>query len=306
MTHDDNPTRLKKTRQVFYITLALNMLVATGKLICGFWTGSLSMIADGFHSTLDSSSNILGITALTIAAKPPDANHPYGHRKSEALGAIAISFLMFFASYEVLSEAIKRLTDNNLHVAETTVASYIVMVITIVINIFVTRYERGKAKELNNALLSADAAHTASDIWVSLTVITTLIANQLHLPLLDLIGSIIIVFIILRAGYGIIAVHLGYLMDEAVLDPTEVTAVVLSVPGVKGCHKIRSRGTKEHIFMDLHVQVDKNMSVEEAHEISFAVEDTLRKTYPGFVDILVHIEDDNPPYLKTARSHAHK
>lgn len=272
--------------------------MAAGKLITGFATGSLSMVADGFHSSLDASSNVLGIAAITAGAKPPDAGHPYGHRKFEALAAIGISFMMFFASYEVLSEAIRRLTEKDFVVPQTTLVSYVVMGVTILVNIFVTRYESRKAKELDNTLLAADAAHTASDIWVSVTVITTLIANQLHLKILDIVGSVIIVGIILRAGYGIIAAHLGYLMDEAVLDPSDVTAVVLSVPGVKGCHKIRSRGTKDHIFIDLHVQVDRNISVEQAHEISFAVEDKLRATYPGFVDVLVHIEDDNPPFGK--------
>jgi cation diffusion facilitator family transporter len=296
MAESKSKLRAKQVRDVFLATLVLNLSVAAAKLICGFWTNSLSMIADGFHSTLDSSSNLLGIAAVTIAAKPPDADHTYGHRKFEAFGAIAISFLMFIASYEVLSEAIRRLTNSSTDRPETTVVSYVVMGVTILVNLFVTRYESKKAKELNNSLLSADAKHTASDIFVSMTVIITLIANQVHLPLLDLIGSVIIVFIILYAGYTIITAHLGYLMDEAVLDPKEVTATVLAVPGVKGCHKIRSRGNKENIFMDLHVQVDKDLSVEQAHEISFAVENTLKQAYPGTVDVLVHIEDDNPPF----------
>lgn len=293
-----------ETRKVFLITLALNVLVAAGKLVCGFWSGSLSMVADGFHSVLDSSSNILGIAALTISAKPADADHPYGHRKFEAFGAVAISFLMFLASWEVLSEAISRITSGHTPLPVTTPVSYVVMITTMVINIFVSRYEQRKATELNNALLSADAKHTATDVFVTLTVIITLIANQLHQPILDLVGSFIIVGIVLRAGFQIVATHIGYLVDEAVLDPKEVTALVLQVPGVQGCHKIRSRGTHDHIFMDLHVQVNKDLSVEEAHEISFAVEEKLKQSYDGFVDVLVHIEDDNPPFKHGGHRHS--
>jgi cation diffusion facilitator family transporter len=260
------------------------------------------MTADGFHSALDASSNVLGIAALTISAKPPDDNHPYGHRKFEAFGAVAISFMMFFASWEVLSEAIRRITEVKPHEPEAPLLSYVVMLITVAINFAVARYESRKSVELSNSLLAADSKHTASDIFVSMTVICTLVATQLKLPILDLIGSILIVCIILYAGFGIITAHLGYLMDEAVLDAKEVTSIVMQVPGVKGCHKIRSRGQRDHMFIDLHVQVDRHLSIEEAHEISFAVETAIKAHCEGFADVLVHIEDDNPPY---ARPHEH-
>ncbi|MBZ0188519.1 MAG: cation transporter, partial [Candidatus Obscuribacterales bacterium] len=102
MTRLDN---LRQARGVFWQTLWLNLLVSTSKLICGFYTNTLSMVADGFHSLLDASSNVLGIVGLTISLAPPDEGHPYGHRKFEALAAIGISFLMFLAGSEVLKEA---------------------------------------------------------------------------------------------------------------------------------------------------------------------------------------------------------
>lgn len=285
--------RMQRARKVFVITLGLNLIVAVSKLACGFWISSLSMMADGFHSLLDSSSNLLGIAAMTVAAKPPDANHPYGHRKSEALGAIAISFFMFLASFEVLSQALERLRGTHAAV-DPNIFGYLVMAATFSINLWVSRYEMQKSKELNNSLLAADAQHTATDLWVTGTVVITLIAAQFKLALVDTVGSLVIVLIILKAGYGIITAHLGYLMDEAVVNTDEVSQLVLSVPRVKSCHKIRSRGTKEHTFLDLHVQVDHNLSVEEGHKIAFAVEDKLKQAFGKMTDVLVHIEDHKP------------
>jgi cation diffusion facilitator family transporter len=282
--------QIKQVRDVFLITLVLNIVVAMSKLIYGLITSSLSMQADGFHSTLDSASNVLGIAALTVAAKPADEDHPYGHHKFEAMGAIAISFLMFLASFQVLREAANRLSGAQT-IPEATAASYFIMVGTMIINFGVSKYEHRKSVELNNSLLAADAKHTASDIFVSLTVIITLVASQLRIPMLDLLGSVVIVFIILRAGYGIITAQLGYLLDQVVVDPKAVEQMVMSVDGVRGCHKIRSRGSMEQIFIDLHIQVDEQLSVKEGHVIASTVEQTLKTQFGGNVDVLVHIEE---------------
>jgi len=284
--------KLRKARRVFFITLALNLAVAGGKLACGFVTGTLSMVADGFHSLLDATSNVVGIAGLTIALKPPDKGHPYGHRKFEAIGSIIISFFMFFASFEVLREAVERIVDGLQAVPQVGPVSYLVMLATMAINIGVSRYESRQGRELKVSLLVADSKHTLSDVFVSLTVIATLIAIQLHWPALDVVASILIVGFILKAGFDIIMSHLGVLVDAAVVDEEAVRELVLNVPGVTGCHKIRSRGSDDHVFVDLHVQVPAHLSIRDAHAISYRVEDELKSAWGGFVDVLVHVENE--------------
>ncbi len=288
---DKRLVEMRGARTVFVQTLGLNLLVSIAKLVCGFMTCTLSMIADGFHSLLDASSNVIGIIGLTISIQPADAGHPYGHKKFEALAAMAISFLMFFACFNVISQVFDRVVFGHGTPPKVTAASYIVMVVTVLINIGVTTYERRKAQSLKSPLLRADAAHTLSDIYVSMSVIVAIIAAQFQLYWIDLTASVLIVLAIFRAGYGIILAHLGTLVDAAILDPSFVEKLVLDVPGVLSCHKIRSRGMHDYIFLDLHVQVPGHLTVEEGHKIASAVEAKLKSESEGIMDVTVHIED---------------
>lgn len=286
-----NAANLRGARLVFWQTLGLNLLVSAGKLICGFTTNTLSMVADGFHSLLDASSNIIGIVGLTISMKPPDDGHPYGHRKFEAIASIVISFMMFLACFNILSGIFERVALNKPVVPTVGLVSYMVMAVTLVVNIIITTYEKKKAKELNSKLLAADAAHTLSDIFVSTGVVIALVAAQFQIYLVDAIASLFIVGFIFKAGFGIIMSNLGTLVDAAVLDPDYIERIVRSVPGVVSCHKIRSRGMQDHIFLDLHVQVPGHLTVEEGHKIAFAVEAKIKAQAEGVMDVVVHIEE---------------
>lgn len=295
MNRQTRISQLCAARRVFVATLGLNLLVALSKLGWGFFTNTLSMIADGFHSLLDASSNVVGIVGLTISARPPDRGHPYGHRKFEALAAICISFLMFLASYEVLVEAVRRLI---LHSGETPVVSlpsYIIMLVTAAINLAVSSYERKRGMELNSPLLVADSQHTLSDVFATAAVLVSLVAIQFHYSVVDVISSLIVVGVILYAGFGIIVANLGSLVDAAIIDPAVIESIVLSVPGVSGCHRIRSRGLQDSIFIDLHVQVSPELSIQQAHQISTLVEQTVKQRAGGVVDVLVHMEEDTDP-----------
>lgn len=290
--HLEKIEKLKQARTVFVQTLGLNLLVSVSKLGVGLMTNTLSMIADGFHSMLDASSNVLGIVGLTISVKPADEGHPYGHRKFEALAAIGISFLMFFACFEVISEVASRILQKST-IPTVTPVSYLVMIATMIINILVSRYESKKSNELNSRLLEADSKHTMSDVFVSLGVILSLVAVQFHLYSIDIIASLLIVVLIFKAGYEVIKAHLGILVDAVVLNPLTIKEIVLAVPGVLGCHKVRSRGLEDHIFIDLHIQVKGHLSVEEGHKISYQVEESLMSQIEGVVDVVVHIEEEH-------------
>lgn len=282
---------LRGARLVFWQTLGLNLLVSIGKLVCGFTTNTLSMVADGFHSLLDASSNIIGIIGLTISMKPPDEGHPYGHRKFEAIASIVISFMMFLACFNILTGVFERVVLSKSTLPNVGLVSYMVMAVTLVVNVVVTTYERRKAKQLGSRLLAADAAHTLSDIFVSMGVVIALVAAQFQVYVVDAIASLFIVGFIFKAGFGIIMSNLGTLVDAAVLDPDFIERVVLAVPGVISCHKIRSRGMQDHVFLDLHVQVPGHLTVEEGHKIAFAVESKIKSQANGVMDVVVHIEE---------------
>lgn len=283
---------LKAAQGVFALTLGFNLLVSISKLVWGYHTHTLSITADGFHSLLDAVANVVGIVGLNYSMKPADHNHPYGHRKFEAIASMIISFFIFLTCFEIAGEGFSRFFSPEHTHPEISATSYIIIGITLMINLWVSWYENRKAKELKNDLLLADAKHTFSDCLVSVSVILSMIAVQLGFLWADTLLALIVALIILKVGFELIMTHFSALTDEAALDPAEINAIVRAVPGVMDCHKIRSRGMRDHVFIDLHIQVDPFLTVKEAHGISYRVEETLENAFDGRVsEVLVHIEE---------------
>lgn len=277
---------------VFGVTLFFNLLVSLSKLFWGYHTHTLSITADGFHSLLDAVANVVGIVGLNISMKPADHNHPYGHRKFEAIASMVISFFIFLTCFEIAGEGFSRFFSPQHSHPQISPASYGIIGFTLLINLWVTWYENKKGKELKSDLLLADAKHTLSDCLVSISVLFSMAAVQLGFLWADTVLALIVALIILKVGFELIMIHFSALTDEAVLDPQEISAVVLAVPGVLDCHKIRSRGMRDHVFIDLHIQVDPQLTVKEAHGISYRVESRLAEAFDGQVrEVLVHVEE---------------
>jgi cation diffusion facilitator family transporter len=279
----------RKIRYILIIVLALNWIVAAAKIMLGLITRCASMTADGFHSLADGFSNIIGLIGIALSSQPVDRDHPYGHRKYETLYSLGIAVLLFFISFNLIKEGMGRF----LRPVEPRVdaVSFTVMITTIIINIVVMRYEYSKGRALKSDILVADSMHTRSDVFTSLAVIAALVSIRLGYPLIDPVVTVIISIFIAYAGYEIIKDASRILCDSvAIMDLKRVSGIVLDVKGVKACHKIRTRGRPDDICVDLHVHVDDDMHIDEAHKICNAIEDTLKKNIPEVTDVLVHIE----------------
>ena len=285
-------SRLKAVRQVLWITLFLNFLVAGAKLGYGYYTETLSMVADGFHSLLDGTSNIVGLIALGFAAKPPDTGHPYGHRKIEAIVALFISGMLFWACYEIFSHAWNRIHEQ--FYPDVTVYSFLIMIGTMAINLWVSRYELRKGKEHASQILTADSAHTASDVWASLSVIIALIGIKFRVPYIDIIAASLIALLVGYSGYKIILDSLNTLLDRSLLNPEKVINIAQSVSGVRSAHQVRTRGHPTSIFMDLNIHVDPKLTLEEAHELTHQVIQQIKDELPAVEDVVVHTEPATP------------
>jgi cation diffusion facilitator family transporter len=279
--------RFRRIKQVLWQILGANLLVAAAKIVVGLATGSISMVADGFHSTMDGSSNVLGLVGLAIASRPPDQDHPYGHQKFETFATLGIGLLLLLAGWNIFTSAVSRLTVGG--APEVTGVSFAVMLVTMLVNWLVTRYEHRWGDELRSPILLADAAHTRSDIFVSLSVLAGLIAVKLGWPWIDAAVALVIVVVIGHTGWQIIRSASRVLSDTAVVDPATVAKIARSVEGVKSTHKIRSRGTDQAIYLDLHIQVDGSMAVEEAHRLGHLVQARLIEEL-GITDVVVHVE----------------
>lgn len=281
-------TRYNAVNRVLLHVLFLNLAVAGAKLILGYATGAVSVISDGFHSLSDSASNVMGFVALRASLKPPDDDHPYGHRKYETLAAAGIFIFLLLVVIEVGRAAVNRFGGGA--PPQVTPLSFVVMIATVVINLIVVRYERAEGRRLSSELLQADALHTQSDVFTSCAVLVSLTAVKLGYPLLDPIGGLLIAGFIARTGWHIARDTSRVLSDRVVLDEDEIRRIVMNTPEVVGCHQIRSRGSADHTFLDLHVWYPPAMPLHEAHRLSHIVKDRLMSAFPQIADAIIHIE----------------
>ena len=275
--------------------LLLNLVVAVAKIAYGYSSGAISILSDGFHSLTDTASNVVGLIGVFAARRPPDEDHPYGHRKYETVAAIAVVGFLALVMLEVLRNAFNHLTGRSAP-PEISMTGFVVMIVTVAINLLVVRYESAAAERLGSEILLADATQTRGDVWSSLTVIAALAGAHAGLPILDPLAALVVAGFIGYAGYQIAMTTMKILSDRIVMSESDIERVVLSVDGVVGCHQIRSRGSADHVFLDFHVWLPADMRLTDAHAISHVVKDRLMARYPQIVDAVIHLEP--PPRVE--------
>jgi len=281
-------TRASQVSAVLYRVLFLNLIVAVAKIALGLATGAVSVLSDGYHSLTDTASNIVGIIGVRIAGAPPDEDHPYGHRKFETMASLGILIFLVIVLREVLSAAWERFqTGGEPHI---TTLTFVVMGGTFLVNLSVVFYERSAGKRLNSEVLLADAHHTLSDLMTSATVIVALIGVKFGYLWLDPVAALVVAVFIGYACWEIFNSTTGILADRYVIPEEEILAVVRSVPEVIGSHHVRTRGSADFVFLDLHIWMDANMPLDKAHSLSHVVKDRLMARFPQIKDAIIHIE----------------
>ncbi len=278
----------KQILKVQAIGLSLNLVVASAKIVYGYMTGSISMKADGFHSLMDGGSTMVGMLGVWVASRPPDESHPYGHRKHEQFASLFIAGLLLITGLEVARSAVQNLLEPA--APRVTTLSFAIMLTTMAVNLFITTLESRKGKEYNSQILIADSLHTRSDIFVSIGVIFSLIAVKAGYPIIDVVAGIVIALIIAKAGLDIVKEVSFTLLDASVLDNDMLCQIALEIEGVEDCHNIRTRGTPDNVYIDLHVHVREDMHMDEAHCIAHAVENQIKERVEGVKDVVVHLE----------------
>jgi cation diffusion facilitator family transporter len=280
--------RYAAVSRVLVAVFFLNLAVAVAKIALGLLTGAVSVLSDGFHSITDSASNIVALVGVRIARRPPDADHPYGHRKFETMSSVAILLFLLLVLVQLLSAAYERLQSPSAPAVEA--FTFVVMAGTVLVNLAVIRYERRAGHRLSSEVLLADAHHTRSDLFTSLTVIAALVGVELGYPLLDPLAALVVAGFIGRACWEIFQDTTRILADEIVIAADDIQRVVEEVPEVLGCHQIRSRGSADHVFLDLHIWMDPGIRLDEAHRISHVVKDHIMTRYPQVKDAVIHLE----------------
>lgn len=288
------PSRYTAVFRVLARVLLLNVGVALAKIIFGYATGAISILSDGFHSLTDGASNVVGMVGVYAAGRPADEDHPYGHRKYETVAAAAIAIFLLLIFVEVLRNAWNHVFGRAVP-REISAGAFVVMIVTVAVNIFVVWYETREGNRLSSEVLLADAMQTRGDIWTSCAVIVALAGARAGMPILDPIAALVVAGFIAHAGLQIGRATTRILSDRVVISEEDLYRAVMMVPGVLGCHHIRTRGSSDHVFLDLHVWLPKDLPLGEAHDLSHVVKDKLMGRYPQIVDAIIHIEP--PPAL---------
>jgi cation diffusion facilitator family transporter len=209
------------------------------------------------------------------------------------VAAAAVIVFLLLVMVEVLRTAFNHLTGRAA-APEISLASFVVMAVTVGINLCVISYESREAERLASEVLLADAMQTRGDVWISVTVIAALAGARSGIPILDPLAALVVAGFIGHAGFQIARATTGILSDRIVIADSDLEQVVMGVPGVIGCHRIRTRGSADHVFLDLHVWLPPDMRLTDAHRLSHLVKDRLIARYPQIVDAVIHIEP--PPH----------
>ena len=289
--------RGNQIRRILSVVLALNLIVAAAKLGYGFISGSVAMSADGFNSLLDAFANVVGIAGIAVAARPPDREHHFGHGRYETLASMAIGALMAVGVLEIVQSALGRWQAGE--TPEVTRLSFGVMLGTMAINAGVTIWERRAARRLRSDLLEADARHTGSDVLVSAAVILGLIGERMGLKGADAAVSLVVAGMVAWAAWGIIRQASLVLTDAATdVEPKALLAAIVAAPGAITAHNLRVRSSGGRNWVEIHVTVDPDLTVKQAHEVATGVEEAIRGEVGPETQVIVHVEPAEPPHTR--------
>ena len=282
-------TRSPAVRRTLIVVLVLNAVVAAAKVSIGIRTGALTVLGAALESGLDMLNNVIGVMLVEVAGRAPDEDHPYGHDKFETLGALGIVGFLSISCFELLREGVMSLLARQPR-RDVSPVDVLVIVLTLVVNVFVVAYERRRGRTLNSAFLMADAAHTGSDILVTLMAITSLVLARVGWPWLDAVLAIIVALIIAWSGFQILRQSIPILVDERAIDAHDLRALVLGVPDIVDVRNVRSRSTASgQLFAEVTISVSGSTPVDEAHRLADAVESAIEREF-GTSQVTVHIE----------------
>lgn len=286
-TQTQTDARSAAVRRVLFGVLVFNISVTLLKIGVGLAAGALAVVADGFHSLVDVASNLISLAMLHLSAREADARHPYGYQRYETLGALFIGVLMMLAAAEIAWQAIEHWRNG---ITEVEPITLYLVALALVANSLIAWLETHQGRKWQSELLLADAAHTKSDLWVTGSVVASLIGVRLGLHWLDPLAALLIALLIVRTAWEILTTAAQYLTDASVIDPEAVARVAAEIPGVLDVYHIRSRGRPGAAFVDLRVRVPAGMGTQQAHALADEIERRVVAEVPDVIEAIVHVE----------------
>ena len=283
------PAHAGAVRRTLGVILVLNLVVVAVKVAVGWRTGSLTVLGAALESALDTLNNVIGMSLVTLAARAPDDDHPYGHDKFETIGALAIVGFLSISCFELLKEGVEKLRLQEEPRPPEPIEIGLLGA-TVLVNIFVVWYERRRGRELRSAFLLADAAHTSSDTYVTLLALASMLLAGAGLGRFDAALAIVVAIIIAISGYRILKGTIPILVDERAVDAEKIRALVRTIPKISEVRTVRSRfAASGLLFAELTIVVAGESTVAEAHALADEVETRISAEL-GASDVTVHVE----------------
>ncbi|HEY5910748.1 MAG TPA: cation diffusion facilitator family transporter [Verrucomicrobiae bacterium] len=293
-TREKNAAALNSVLAAFFLT--------TLKIVVGLWSGSMGILAEAAHSGLDFAAAIVTLVAVRAASKPPDPGHAYGHGKVENLSAMAETLLLLVTCGWIVSESVQRLASKHV-VVEASIWTFAIMAVSIVVDVSRSRMLSRVATKHRSQALEADALHFSTDVWSSAVVIAGLAGVKVAqwypaLGWLDRADSV--AALVVAAIVVLVSGRLGLRTIEALVDASpagaaeKIKARVESLDDVFDCHAVRVRHSGPHFFVDLHITLDGDLSLQAAHDLTERVERVVSDILPE-ADVIVHPEPKPKP-----------
>jgi cation diffusion facilitator family transporter len=280
---------MKAKVSVARLSILSNTLLIIMKLIAGLISGSVSIISEAIHSSMDLIAAIIAFISVRVSDNPPDSRHPYGHGKLENISGVIEALLIFVAAIWIIIEAMKKFFGEKTELDSIALGA-IVMIISSLVNIIVSRRLYKVARETNSVALEADALHLKTDVYTSLGVAVGLVLIMVTgISWLDPLVAILVALFIIRESYHLLARAFTPLIDTA-WNVKEIEELERILSGMEvNYHDLRTRKAGNYRFIDLHVEIPEDVSVGSAHDYCDRIEDELSGNYQNLT-VTIHVE----------------
>ena len=282
---------MNKKVSIARLSILSNTLLISMKLVVGILSGSVSIISEAIHSSMDLMAAVIAYFSVKVSDNPPDSRHPYGHGKIENISGVIEAILIFIAAIWIIVEAVKKLIGEQTVLENIAIGSG-VMMISAIVNILVSRKLYKVARETNSMALEADALHLKTDVYTSAGVAAGLILILVTgVYWLDPVIAIMVAFFIIRESYELLKRAYTPLLDEAWLkkDVEELENLLDSLD--VNYHELRTRASGNYRFVDFHVEIPKKQSVENAHKYCDMIEEKLMARFEN-LNVTIHVEPE--------------
>jgi cation diffusion facilitator family transporter len=298
MEDKKNTEALAQIKSVTILALIINIVLFVIKIIVGFLAGSFALVSDGIHSLSDMVTDLGVLLAARIGSKKPDELHPYGHGRAETFAALFIGLILLAVGAAMVYYAALQIAQQRKVLPRYEIL--VVALVSIVAKELVYRITKVAAVKYHSAALYANAWHHRSDALSSVAVLFGFIALKLGYGYGDEVAAIAVGLTVLFVAIQVVSQCFGEFAERAVDAETiaHITRIINSDPQIRQWHKLRTRTIAREIFLDLHILVDKSLSVVESHAIAEKLEQTLHDQLSRPVNITVHVEPDIPELRK--------